>query len=264
MATVTDLSGNNLQFPLDTHIDSGELVTARDGTVAAPGLTFSDDKDTGLFRSATNTIGVAVGGVLAALFKTAASAVNRLAIVGSAAGSPVPLGPEGSDTNITLQLSGKGNGAIAAQLVGGEITFGAGLATVASAGVPVKVVATTAQKGDAVGLTMGTDNTITSLLTASQLVRIVGRFDVDVASGTDNVTLHIFVGGSSAFESAAQSITAATPVQFEIDVLLLVAAGEAIELYAENEDTTENVSVAVASEALDVVPAHGFLKVLAA
>lgn len=36
------------------------------GTVAAPGAAFASDPDTGLFLSSANTIGVAVGGVLAA------------------------------------------------------------------------------------------------------------------------------------------------------------------------------------------------------
>ena len=147
--------------------------------------------------------------------------------------------------------------------VGAEVTYAAGLATVASADVAVKVVATTTAKGDAVGFTVGTDNTLTATFEGTRLCRVRGRFDVDVASGADALTLHVYVAGASVFETASQSVTALTLKQFEIDVLLNVANGETIEIYAENEDTTANIVTAAASEALDVVPAHGFLQVLA-
>lgn len=142
-----------------------------------------------------------------------------------------------------------------------EITFGAGLATVATLGVPVKLVSTTAQKGAASGFTVGTDNTLTPLKRDTHRYRVWGRFLVDIAAATDNVTLHIFVGGVSAFETAAQSITAATAQLFEIDQIMEIASGAAIELYAENEDTTANVSSAAAAERADTTPAHGFLRV---
>lgn len=145
--------------------------------------------------------------------------------------------------------------------VGAEVTFAAGLATVASLGVAVKLVAVTAAKGNAAGFTVGTDNTLTATFTGTRLCRIYGRFDVDNETAADNITLHVFVGGASAFETAAQAVTAATPKQYEIDVLLNIANGDTIEIYAENEDTTSNVDTIAASEALDLVPAHGFLQV---
>jgi hypothetical protein len=142
-----------------------------------------------------------------------------------------------------------------------EVTFAAGLATVATLGVPVKVVAVTTAKGDASGFTVGTDNTLTATFVGTKLCRVYGRFDVDVAAAADALTLHVFVNGASAFETAAQTVTALTLKQFEIDVLLEITGGDTIEIYGENEDTTANIITAAASEALDLVPAHGFLQV---
>ena len=280
-----------------------------DGTAALPGIAFTSDPDTGVFRQAANAFGIAAGGVLSVLFKTVAVAVNWLALSPAAVGGNLLIEAEGSDTDIdievvpkgtgafivgdgtavapgfafagaqttgffqsgnaitvvsndgdpiakfqgrsggvatnslvftpnltaneraqigavgssatdvSLQLSGQGDGGVTAELLAGEYTFGAGTATVATLGVPVKVVATTTAKGAAQSVTIGTDNTLTSLADSPQLSRVYGRFDVDVASGTDNVTLHIFVNGASAFETAAQSITAATLKQFEIDLI---------------------------------------------
>lgn len=147
--------------------------------------------------------------------------------------------------------------------VGGHNAYGTGLATVATLGVPVKLVSTTTPQNDANGFTVGTDNTITATYVGTKLCNIKGRFDVDIATGTDNVTLHVFVGGASAYETPAQSVASGTPKLFEIDVLLDVANGEAIEIYAENEDTAENVDTAAAVPRQDTAAAHGFLRVTA-
>ncbi len=146
--------------------------------------------------------------------------------------------------------------------VGGEITFGAGTATIASAGVAVKVASTTAAKGSSHKMTLATNNRMTADWKGTRLVRVQGRFDVDVASGADALVLQIVKNGATVmFETAAQTVTAATLKQFDIDVLIEMSNGDYIELYAENEDTTANVTTAAASEALDTVPAHGFLRV---
>lgn len=142
-----------------------------------------------------------------------------------------------------------------------EVTFAAGTATVASAGTAVKLVAVTTQKGAASGFTVGTDNTLTTAKPGLRRYRVWGRFLVDIASGTDNVTLHVFVGAASAFETAAQAITAATAKLFEIDVVLEIDDAQAIEIYAENEDAVVNVTTAAYAERVDTTPAHGFLRV---
>lgn len=140
-----------------------------------------------------------------------------------------------------------------------KMTFGTGLATVATLGVAVKLVSTTAAAGDSNLWTVGVDNTLTATFLGTRTVNVRGLFSVDVASGTDNCTLHVYVGGASAYETPAQSVTAATAVLYEIDVMLDVANGEAIEIYAENEDTTENVDTATFVERVDTTPSHGYV-----
>lgn len=143
----------------------------------------------------------------------------------------------------------------------GGATYAAGLGTVATLGVAVKLVAVTTAKGNASLVTVGTDNTFTAAFTDARVLRVQGRFDVDVASGTDNLTMHIFVNGASVFETAAQSVAAATLKLFEFDVLLTVAATETIEIYVENEDTTANITSAAYSDRLDLVPSHGWVQI---
>jgi hypothetical protein len=148
--------------------------------------------------------------------------------------------------------------------IGAEATYAAGLATVASLGVAVKLVAVTTAKGDASLITVGTDNTFTTTYNGTRLLRVRGVFDIDVAAGADNLTLHVYVGGVSVFETAAQAVTAATLKLFEFDVLLEVAGGDAIEIYAENEDTTANITSAAAAERVDTASAHGFVQITGA
>lgn len=147
--------------------------------------------------------------------------------------------------------------------VGAEITYAAGLATVATLGVAVKLVAVTAAKGDANGFTVGTDNTLTATFTGTKLCHVKGRFLVDNETADDAITLHVFVDSASVFETAAQTVTAATQKFYEIDVLLNITLGDTIEIFAENEDTSSNVDTIVAAERVDAVPAHGFLRVTA-
>ena len=82
---------------------------------------------------------------------------------------------------------------------------------------------------------------------------------MDVAAGTDNATLHVFVNSVSAFETNSQSITAAARKNFQIDILLDLTNGDVVEIYAENEDTTANLDASSGSQGADVLPPHGFL-----
>ena len=47
---------------------SGDVIPADDGSVGAPGLSFADDTDNGIYRIGANNFGVAVGGALAMEF----------------------------------------------------------------------------------------------------------------------------------------------------------------------------------------------------
>lgn len=82
------------------------------GTAAAPGLYVTGDSDTGLFEPSANALSIAAGGVEAARFNTAASAVNYLSVTPSATGSAVQIATAGSDTNVSLALMPKGTGGV--------------------------------------------------------------------------------------------------------------------------------------------------------
>jgi hypothetical protein len=147
---------------------------------------------------------------------------------------------------------------------GGEWTCAALLTSGAAAGTAVKLDGVTAAKGDSNGFTVGTDQTITATFTGTRLCRVHCILDIDIATGTDNVTLHVFVGGVSAFEPAAISVTSSTLELFEIDVLLEIANGDTIEIYAENEDAAVEVDAAAAVERIDTLTASGFCRVSSA
>lgn len=115
-ATVVD---SDDEIEINDKSDDGRSVRATiaqivsswpSGTAAAPGAKFDDDADTGLFRQAANALGIAAGGVLSALFKTATTAVNWLAFTPSASGDPLLITAEGSDANINVQVVPKGTG----------------------------------------------------------------------------------------------------------------------------------------------------------
>lgn len=88
-------------------------VLFNNGTVTAPSITFVSDTDTGFFRNAANQIGVAAGGILSALFNTAASGVNALTITPAATGVAAVLGSySGTDTNVGIAITPQGTGGI--------------------------------------------------------------------------------------------------------------------------------------------------------
>jgi hypothetical protein len=148
--------------------------------------------------------------------------------------------------------------------MGGEWTCAALLTSGAAAGTAVKLDGVTAAKGDANGFTIGTDQTITATFYGTRLCRVHCILDIDIATGTDNVTLHVFVGGVSVFETAAISVVSSTLELFEIDVLLEIANGDTIEIYAENEDAAVEVDAAAAVERIDTLTASGFCRVSSA
>lgn len=91
--------------------DTGAVAAAGDGTAAAPGIGFANESGLGFFRAGVRQLGIAVGGVLAALFTGPANAVSYW-IFGSAPSStdePYML-IGSSDTNVGAQISTKGTG----------------------------------------------------------------------------------------------------------------------------------------------------------
>lgn len=91
-----------------------------DGSIALPSLAFSNDPDTGLFLQANNTLGLVAGGVEVIRGRAVASSVNCFAFTPAIAGNPPTLSVEGTDTNIDLFLSSKGNGRLQVNAIGGQ------------------------------------------------------------------------------------------------------------------------------------------------
>lgn len=179
-------------------------------------------------------------------------------IIGNGVYTPLATGgDQGADTINTGQFLENGN----PLPVGCDMKFGTGLATVAAAGTAVKLVSTTSQRGDANGFTVGTDNTITATFLGTKLCHFRGIFFTDIASGTDNVTYHIYINSVSAFETLANSIATTVDELMELNVLLNVTAGDVIELFAENEDEIVNITTAAYSDRINTGEQHGFLQI---
>ena len=62
------LRGDNSWAAVSGGLASGDVIPADDGSVGAPGLSFADDTDNGIYRIGANNFGVAVAGALAMEF----------------------------------------------------------------------------------------------------------------------------------------------------------------------------------------------------
>ena len=87
-------------------------ISLADGTVGAPGLYFTDDTNTGLYRPGADVVGIAGGGQDIARFTGNTSNVNYFNISGSATGSGLNIAAAGSDNNIDILLTPKGTGGV--------------------------------------------------------------------------------------------------------------------------------------------------------
>jgi hypothetical protein len=85
--------------------------TIGDGTAAAPSLTFTSDTNTGLYRPAADTVGIAGGGNDVVRLTGVASALDYLEIKnGTGIGAPLHLLASGTSANIGVHLQPKGTG----------------------------------------------------------------------------------------------------------------------------------------------------------
>ena len=87
-------------------------ITLSDGTVDSPGLYFTNDTNTGIWRPGTDTIGLAGGGKDIARLVGAATAVNYFNISASATGNALGIAAAGTDTDVSILLNPKGAGGI--------------------------------------------------------------------------------------------------------------------------------------------------------
>lgn len=81
------LTSSYTNLLVDTVLRSAGTIQSADGLVGAPGLTFTNDTDCGLYRVASNEIGVAIGGSLIGTWKSTGLTMNSLKLLGLSAGS---------------------------------------------------------------------------------------------------------------------------------------------------------------------------------
>jgi CRISPR/Cas system-associated exonuclease Cas4 (RecB family) len=87
-------------------------ITLSDGTVDSPGLYFTNDANTGLWRPGTDTIGLAGGGKDIVRFTGATTAVNYFNISAAATGTALNIAAAGTDSDVSILLSPKGTGGV--------------------------------------------------------------------------------------------------------------------------------------------------------
>ena len=169
-STVTtgfQLSGTNIVFssaPASGESFFGVLLasadylnaggTFPDGTTSVPSITFSDDTDTGIFRSGSGLVSIAANGVKVATFPTSAGSADQvlatngsgvLSFVDQSGGGAVGGGNdklfmENGTTMTTNYTIGTEFGATANALSAGPITINAGVVLTIPAGSTYTVV----------------------------------------------------------------------------------------------------------------------------
>ena len=87
-------------------------VSLSDGVVTAPGLYFTNDTNTGLYRVGADVMGVAAGGTDVARFTGSTTAVNYFNLSSAATGAAINVAAAGTDSNINITLNPKGTGGV--------------------------------------------------------------------------------------------------------------------------------------------------------
>jgi hypothetical protein len=87
-------------------------ISLSDGTAASPGLYFTSDTNTGIYRPGTDVFGISAGGNDVARFVGNTSAVNYFSIGSSVTTNPLTIAAAGTDTDISIALSPKGAGTV--------------------------------------------------------------------------------------------------------------------------------------------------------
>jgi hypothetical protein len=99
-------------------------ISLSDGSAASPGLYFTNDTNTGLYRPGADVLGIAAGGNDVARFTGNTSAVNYLNLSAATTGNAVTVAAAGTDTDVGITLTPKGAGNV--QIVSGQILVPAG------------------------------------------------------------------------------------------------------------------------------------------
>jgi hypothetical protein len=104
---------NSVVIISDTGVVTGVLdIDVGNGTVGDPSYAFTNSTNTGMWRSAANTIDFSTNGLEALQILPVAAAVNWLAVSPSATTTPVLLSALGTDANIGIELVPQGTGGV--------------------------------------------------------------------------------------------------------------------------------------------------------
>jgi len=83
-----------------------------DGSIASPSLVFDGDPDTGVFKQASNVLGIVAGGVEIIRLSRRVNSINCFNLLPSIAGSGPEIEVAGADADIDMTLKPKGIGKI--------------------------------------------------------------------------------------------------------------------------------------------------------
>ncbi|MEA2991530.1 MAG: hypothetical protein QOD40_450, partial [Alphaproteobacteria bacterium] len=139
-------------------------ISVSDGSAASPGLYFTSDTNTGIYRPGADVFGISAGGNDVARFAGDTSAVNYFSIGSSVTTSPLRILAAGTDTDIGIALSPKGTGTInlGSNLANYVAVNGAAVSSapvIAAAGSDTNIGITLAPKGtSSVTITSGDPN----------------------------------------------------------------------------------------------------------
>jgi hypothetical protein len=171
----TLVAGSNItitESPTEITITGDEgQIELQDGTAAAPSLFFVNDPDTGLYRPATNSLGVTLGGVEQALFtSTTVTLTPNLVVSGTGTinGTSIPASKTLVTTTDKLSAlaattSAELAGVISDETGTGSLVFASSpTLTTPNLGTPSTLVGTNIT-GTAAGLTAGNVTTIPNL-----------------------------------------------------------------------------------------------------
>jgi hypothetical protein len=99
-------------------------ISLSDGTAGSPGLYFTNDTNTGIYRPGADVLGIAAGGNDVARFTGNTSGVNYFNLSAATTGNAVTIAAAGTDTDVGITLTPKGAGNV--QIANGQILVPAG------------------------------------------------------------------------------------------------------------------------------------------
>jgi hypothetical protein len=195
-------------------VSSSGPISLSDGSAAVPGLYFTSDTNTGIYRPGADVLGIAAGGNDVARFVGGTSNVNYFSIAASATGVIPNIAVAGSDTDISIALSPKGAGTVnlGGSLANYVAVNGAATTvapTIAAAGSDTNVGLSVAPKGTGV-INLGNNlaNYITINGAATTFAPVISAAGADTNVG---ITLTPKGAGNTIISTGDLGIGTATP-----------------------------------------------------